>query len=108
MHVYPFYSLPGKTLYPRVLSMRLYPDVTARFTGYLPGEQEQGTTHPSLRLAPKVATSQHKRPHSKDLTLKIKSGNSINGDIELSTIVPIQRLSAWLWHLVHGSKAVIP
>eukprot|EP00956_Cyclotella_meneghiniana_P007918 scaffold10506_cov26-Cyclotella_meneghiniana.AAC.4 len=33
MHVYPFYPLPGKTLYPRVLSMRLYPDATARFTG---------------------------------------------------------------------------
>eukprot|EP00956_Cyclotella_meneghiniana_P026100 scaffold55666_cov43-Cyclotella_meneghiniana.AAC.3 len=32
MHVYPFYLLPGKTLYPRVLSMRPYPNVTARFT----------------------------------------------------------------------------
>ena len=32
MHVYPFYPLPGKTLYPRVLSMRLYPDVTTHFT----------------------------------------------------------------------------
>eukprot|EP00956_Cyclotella_meneghiniana_P019127 scaffold32514_cov57-Cyclotella_meneghiniana.AAC.9 len=33
MHVYLYYPLPGKTLYPRVLSMRLYPVVTARFTG---------------------------------------------------------------------------
>eukprot|EP00956_Cyclotella_meneghiniana_P026635 scaffold58107_cov70-Cyclotella_meneghiniana.AAC.6 len=31
MHVYPFYPLPGKRLYPRVLSMRLYPDVTAQY-----------------------------------------------------------------------------
>eukprot|EP00956_Cyclotella_meneghiniana_P020862 scaffold37353_cov26-Cyclotella_meneghiniana.AAC.1 len=33
MHVYPYYPLPGKTLYPRVLSIRLYPVVTASFTG---------------------------------------------------------------------------
>eukprot|EP00956_Cyclotella_meneghiniana_P025030 scaffold51377_cov44-Cyclotella_meneghiniana.AAC.1 len=37
MNVYPFYLLPGKTLYPRVHSMRPYPNFTAHFTGYLPG-----------------------------------------------------------------------
>eukprot|EP00956_Cyclotella_meneghiniana_P017536 scaffold28759_cov70-Cyclotella_meneghiniana.AAC.1 len=42
MYVYPFYSLPGKTLYPRVLSIRLYPDITAHFTGYFYPKGDDG------------------------------------------------------------------
>eukprot|EP00956_Cyclotella_meneghiniana_P036200 scaffold122795_cov36-Cyclotella_meneghiniana.AAC.1 len=88
MHVYPYYPLPGKMFYPRVLSMRLYPDVTARFTGYIG------------RWVPQSSAGLRSKSHGLGLSLGCveaeMSGNTPKSDLQANNYFRLHRCHSML------------